>query len=129
LETPFLAAKEVAPLCRELASACDKALQAGTLLQSIADLACLRAILAGAPDAWDDDCRAKMGETLAQPEMLDRFIWYCFGEAEPDVAAAGAADLLPDRAALHARVVERLKETDALPDQIHRAYQIAESKL
>jgi len=26
-------------------------------------------------------------------------------------------------------VVERLKETDALPDQIHRAYQIAESKL
>jgi hypothetical protein len=129
LVTPFLAAKEVAPLCNELASACSTALQAGTLLQSIADLACLRAILAGAPDAWDDGCREKMGETLAQPEMLDRFVWYCFGEAEPDVAAAGAAALMPDREALRARVVERLKETDALPDQIHRAYQIAETKL
>jgi hypothetical protein len=129
LVTPFLAAKEVAPLCNELASACSTALQAGTLLQSIADLACLRAILAGAPDAWDDGCREKMGETMAQPEMLDRFVWYCFGEAEPDVAAAGAAALMPDREALRARVVERLKETDALPDQIHRAYQIAETKL
>jgi hypothetical protein len=53
-------------LCNELASACSTALQAGTLLQSIADLACLRAILAGAPDAWDDDCRKKLDETLAQ---------------------------------------------------------------
>ncbi len=127
--TPFLAAKEVAPLCNELASACSTALQAGTLLQSIADLACLRAILAGAPDAWDDDCRKKMTETLAQPEMLDRFVWYCFGEAEPDVAVAGAAALVPDRKALRTRVIERLRETDALPDQIRRAYQIAESKL
>ena len=99
------------------------------MLQSIADLACLRAILAGAPEAWDDDCRLKLDETLAQPEMLDRFIWYCFGEAEPDVAVAGAAALVPDPKSLRARVVERLKETDALPDHIRRAYQIAESKL
>ena len=81
------------------------------------------------PDAWDDDCRLKLCETLAQPEMLDRFIWYCFGEAEPDVAVAGTAALVPDPKALRARVVGRLKETDSLPDQIHRAYQIAESKL
>jgi hypothetical protein len=126
---PFLAGKEVAPLCNELASACGKALQAGPLLQSIADLACLRAILAGAPDAWDDDCRLKLYETLDQPEMLDRFVWYCFGDAEADVAVAGAAALVPDRKALRARVVERLKDTESLPDQIHRAYQIAESKL
>ena len=127
--TPFLAAKDVAPLCKELAMACAAALHAGTLLESIADLACLRAILAGAPDAWGDDCREKMGETLAQPEMFDRFVWYCFGEAEPDVAVAGAAALVPDRKALRARVAERLRETDSLPDQIRHAYQIAESKL
>jgi hypothetical protein len=48
---------------------------------------------------------------------------------EPDIAVTGAAALVPDRKALRARVVERLKETDALPDQIRRAYQIAESKL
>jgi hypothetical protein len=126
---PFLAAKDVAPLCKELASACSAALHAGTLIQSIADLACLRAILAGAPDAWDDDCRQKIGETLAQPELLDRFIWYCFGEADPDVAAVGAGALVADRKALRARVVERLKQTDALPEQIHRAYQTVESKL
>ena len=127
--TPFLAPKDVAPLCTELARACGAALHAGTLLASIADLACLRAILRGAPDAWDDDCRQRLGETLAQPDLLDRFIWYCFGEAEPDVAAVGAAALVPDRKALRARVVERSKETDALPEQIHRAYQIGESKL
>ena len=57
--TPFLAAKAVAPLCNELASVCSTALQAGTLLQSIADLACLRAILAGAPDAWNHDGRRR----------------------------------------------------------------------
>jgi len=129
LVVPFLAPKDVAPLCNELASACGAALHGGTLLQSIADLACLRAILTGAPDAWDNDCRQKMGETLAQPELLDRFIWYCFGEAEPDVAAVGAAALVADRKELRARVTERLKETDALPEQIHRAYQTAESKL
>ena len=70
-----------------------------------------------------------MSETLAQPEMLDRFIWYCFGEAEPDVAVAGAIALVGDRKALGDRVVERLKETEGLPEQVHRAYQIAESKL
>jgi hypothetical protein len=37
--------------------------------------------------------------------------------------------LVPDRKALRARVVERLKETGTLPDQIRRAYEIAESKL
>jgi hypothetical protein len=126
---PFLATKDVAPLCKELASACSAALHAGTLVQSIADLACLRAILAGAPDAWDDDCRQKICETLAQPELLDRFIWYCFGEADPDVAAVGAGALVADRKALRARMVERLKAADSLPEQIRRAYQSAETKL
>jgi len=127
--TPFLAAKDVAPLCKELARACAAALHAGTLLESIADLACLRAILRGAPDAWDDDCRQKMGETLAQPELLDRFTWYCFGEADSDLAHLKASVLVADRDALRDRVVERLKEADSLPEQIRRAYQIAETKL
>jgi hypothetical protein len=127
--TPFLAAKDVAPLCKELASACGAALRAGTLLESIADLACLRAILAGAPDAWDDDCRQKLGEALAQPELLDRFTWYCFGEADSDLGHLKASVLVADRDALRDRVVERLKEADSLPEQIRRAYQIAETKL
>jgi hypothetical protein len=127
--TPFLAAKDVAPLCKELARACGAALHAGTLLESIADLACLRAILSGAPDAWDDDCRQKMSETLAQPELLDRFTWYCFGEADPEVANLKAAVLVADRDALRDRVVARLKEADSLPEQIRLAYQIAETKL
>jgi energy-coupling factor transporter ATP-binding protein EcfA2 len=126
---PFLAAKDVAPLCTELGSACRSALHAGTLLGSIADLACLRAILTGAPDAWDDECRQKMDETLTQPEMLDRFIWYCFGDADPDDAHRKAAALVADHRALRDRVVDRLKEADTLPEQIRRAYQIAESKL
>jgi KAP family P-loop domain len=129
LVTPFLAGKDVAPLCNELASACRAALQAGTLLGSIADLACLRAILAGAPDAWDDDCRQRMGDTLAQPEMLDRFIWYCFGEADADDAHPEAAALVAGGKALRIRVVERLKEAAEMPEQISRAYQIAETKL
>jgi hypothetical protein len=129
LVVPFLATKDVAPLCNELASACSTALQAGTLLQSIADLACLRAILAGAPDAWNDDCRQKLDETLAQPEMLDRFIWYSFDAADSDVAHPHAAALVADRTALRERVAERLKEADSLPEQIRRAYQIAETKL
>jgi hypothetical protein len=126
---PFLATKDVAPLCNELASACRTALQAGTLLGSIADLACLRAILRGAPDAWDDDCRQKLGETLAQPEMLDRFIWCSFDAADSDVAHLHAAALVADRTALRERVVERLKEAVEMPEQIRQAYQIAETKL
>jgi len=129
LVVPFLATKDVAPLCNELASACRAALQAGTLLGSIADLACLRAILRGAPDAWDDDCRQKLGETLAQPEMLDRFIWYSFEAADSDVAHLHAATLVADRTALREHVVERLKEAAEMPEQIRQAYQIAEAKL
>jgi len=129
LVVPFLATKDVAPLCKELATACGAALQAGTLLQSIADLACLRAILRGAPEAWDDDCRQRLGETLAQPEMLDRFTWYCFGEVDPEVADLKAAVLVADRDALRDRVVARLKEAASLPEQIRRAYQTAETKL
>jgi hypothetical protein len=127
--TPFLPTKDVAPLCNELANACSSALKAGTLLGSIADLACLRAILRGAPDAWDDDCRKTMDQALNQLESLDRFIWYCYGEEGPEVVYVTAADLVADRDALRARVVERLKETDSLPEQIRRAYQIAETKL
>ena len=127
--TPFLAEKDVGPLCNELATACRAALYAGTFLDSIADMACLRAILRGAPDGWSDDCRKKMDETLAQPELLDRFIWYCFGEAEPDVALVGAAALVADFDVLRDRVAERLKEAAALPEWIGRAYRIAATKL
>jgi energy-coupling factor transporter ATP-binding protein EcfA2 len=126
---PFLADKDVAPLCNELASACRAALHAGTLLDSIADLACLRAVLLGAPECWDDDCRQKMDETLAQPELLDRYVWYCFGVAEPEAAVVVAATLAADRAMLRDRVTERLKETAVLPEQIGRAYRIAMTKL
>jgi hypothetical protein len=92
-------------------------------------MACLRAILRGAPDSWDDGCRQKMDETLAQPALLDRFIWYWFGGAEPDVAAVDPAALIPDRKALRARVAGRLDEASSLPEQIRRAYEIAQTKL
>ena len=126
---PFLSQREIAPLCNELASACIKALHAGTLFDSIADMACLRAILRGAPDSWDDNCREKMDETLAEPERLDRFVWYCFGETEPEVAASQAAALVTDRKALRANVLARLNGTSELPDQLRQTYRIAESKL
>jgi hypothetical protein len=127
--TPFLSQRDIAPLCNELASACSTALNNGTLFDSIADMACLRAILRGAPDSWDDNCRGKMDETLAQPERLDRFIWYCFGEAEPDVASVQAAALVANRQALRASVAARVKDASELPDQIRLAHKIAESKL
>ena len=126
---PFLMAKDIAPLCNELAGACRAALHAGTLLETIADMACLRAILRGAPDIWDDECRRKMDEALAPPAQLDRFIWYCFGAAEPDAAAAQAAALVSDRNALRAAVAERLKDTSDMPDQIRHAHLIAATKL
>jgi KAP family P-loop domain len=125
----FVAEKDVAPLCKELASACRTALQSGVLLDSIADMACLRAILRGAPDGWDDDCRQKMDEMLAQPGLLDRFIWYGFGDPAPDVTYFEPAGLVADRKALRARVVGRSKDAPSLPQQIRRAYQIAETKL
>ncbi len=126
---PFLMAKDIAPLCNELAGACRAALHAGTLLETIADIACLRAILRGAPDIWDDDCRRKMDETLTRPELLDRFIWYCFSATEPDAAAAQAAALVADRDALRTAVVERLKDAVEMPEQIRHAHQIAAAKL
>ena len=126
---PFLAAKDIAPLCNELGSACRAALHAGTLLETIADMACLRAILRSAPDIWDDDCRRKMDETLTRPELFDRFIWYCFDAAEPDAASAQASALVADRNALRAAVAERLKEASEMPDQVQRRFKIAESKL
>ena len=126
---PFLAEKDVAPLCNELASACRAALHAGTLLDGIPDLACLRAVLRGAPHGWEDDCRQKLNETLARPELLDRFVWYCFGETELDVAHLHAAALVADREALRAGIVARLKEAAELPEQIRQAHQIAETKL
>ncbi len=126
---PFLMAKDIAPLCNELAGACRAALHAGTLLETIADIACLRAILRGAPDIWDDDCRRKMNETLTRPELLDRFIWYCFDAAEPDAALAQALALVVDRDALRAAVVERLKDTAEMPEQVRHAHEIAAAKL
>jgi hypothetical protein len=127
--TPFLTARDIAPLCNELASACRASLHAGTLLDSIADIACLRAILRGAPNGWPDDCRQKMDETLAQPELLDRFIWYCYGEVEAGIANAAAAALVADRDALRTGVAARLNDPASMPEQIRRAYQIAETKL
>ena len=126
---PFLMAKDIAPLCNELAGACRAALHAGTLLETIADMACLRAILRGAPDIWDDDCRRKMDETLTRPELLDRVIWYCFGATEPDAASAQAGALVADRNALRAAVVQRLKDAPEMPDQIQRSFKIAETRL
>jgi hypothetical protein len=125
----FVAEKDVAPLCGELAIACRAALLAGKLIDGIADLACLRAVLRGAPDGWDEESRHKLDEAVAQPELLDRFVWYCFGETEADVALIHAAALVADRAALRERVVARLREAAELPEQIRRAHQIAESKL
>ena len=61
--------------------------------------------------------------------MLDRFIWYSFDAADSDVAHLHAAALVADRDALRDRVVERLKETAELPEQVRRAYQSAETKL
>jgi hypothetical protein len=121
--------KGVARLCAQLADAGRAALHADKLLDGIADLACLGAVLRGAPDGWDEDCRHKLDETLAQPELLDRFVWYCFGETEADVALIHAPALVADRAALRERVVARLREAAELPEQIRRAHQIAESKL
>jgi hypothetical protein len=92
-------------------------------------MACLRAILRGAPDIWDDDCRRKMDETLTLPELFDRFIWYCFDAAEPDAASAQASALVADRNALRAAVAERLKEASEMPDQVQRRFKIAESRL
>jgi hypothetical protein len=70
-----------------------------------------------------------MDETLVQPGRLDRFIWYCFGDAEPEAARAAATALVADRSALCAAVTARLKDADPLPDPIRRSYEIAESKL
>jgi len=126
---PFLAQRDIAPLCNELASATSTALRADMLLDSIPDMACLRAMLRGAPDAWDDDCRQEMDKALAHPERLDRFIWDCFGEAEPDVASVQAAALVANREALRTAVVARSKEASEMPDQIRQAHQIAQSKL
>jgi hypothetical protein len=61
--------------------------------------------------------------------MLDRFVWYCFGEADADVAYPKAGALVADPDALRERVVERLKGASEMPEQIRRAYQIAETKL
>jgi KAP family P-loop domain len=127
--TPFLARNEAALVCKELAAACRTALYGDTLIEGIVDLACLRAVLRGAPEAWDDECRRRMDETLASPERLDRFIWYCFGEAEPEAARVAATALVADRGALRAAVVERLHDTDPMPEPIRRSYQIAETKL
>ena len=70
-----------------------------------------------------------MDETLTRPELLDRFIWYCFEGAKPDAAAAQALALVADRDALRAAVVERLKDASDIPDQIRHAYEIAAAKL
>ena len=126
---PFLARDDVAPMCKELAHACLGALYADTLIDSIADLACLRATLRGAPELWDDTCARRMAETLGQPGRLDRFIWYCFGEAEAEAACSAAAALLGDRRALRALISERLKGTESVPEPVRLCYQIAETSL
>ena len=71
----------------------------------------------------------KMDQTLTRPELLDRFIWYCFDAAEPDAALAQALALVVDRDALRAAVVERLKDTAEMPEQVRHAHEIAAAKL
>src|SRR5439155_13743382 len=85
---PFLMAKDIAPLCNELAGACRAALHAGTLLETIDDIDCLRAILRGAPDIWGVDCRRKMNETLTILALLVCNFRLCFDSAAPDGAIA-----------------------------------------
>jgi energy-coupling factor transporter ATP-binding protein EcfA2 len=126
---PFLAKDDVALICKELARACLGALYADTLIDSIADIACLRAVLRGAPELWDDACARKMQETLRQPERLDRFVWYCFGETEAEAACSAAAALLGDHRALRALISERLKDTESMPEPIRLCYQVAETSL
>ena len=129
LVAPFLAKDDIALMCKELARACLGALYADTLIDSIADMACLRAVLRGAPELWDDACTRRMAETLRQPGRLDRFIWYCFGETEAEAACSAAAALLGDGQALRALISERLKDTASMAEAIRLCYQIAETNL
>jgi energy-coupling factor transporter ATP-binding protein EcfA2 len=126
---PFLAKDDIALICKELARACREALNADMLIDTIADMACLRAVLRGAPELWDDVCTRRMAEMLRQPGRLDRFIWYCFGETEAEAACSAAVALLGDRHALRALISERLKDTESIPEPIRRCYQIADTSL
>jgi energy-coupling factor transporter ATP-binding protein EcfA2 len=126
---PFLAKDDITLMCKELARACRGALDADTLIDSIADIACLRAVLRGAPEIWDDACASRMAEMLKQPARLDRFIWYCFGETEAEAAFSAAAALLGDQRALRALISERLKHTESMPEAIRLYYQIAQTNL
>jgi hypothetical protein len=103
----FIEQEHLGTLCAELAAACRAALERGTLLESIADLACLRAVLRSSGDAWDDDCRQKFDELLDRPTQLDRFTWYCYGEEEPGNLYVGR--LVGDRGLFRARLIDRLK--------------------
>jgi hypothetical protein len=127
--TPFLAKDHVALMCKELAGACRSGLDADRLIDSIADMACLRAVLRGAPELWDDACGRRMQEALRQPGRLDRFIWYCFGETEAEAACSAAAALLGDRRALRALISERLNDSSPMPEAVQRSYQVAEASL
>lgn len=126
---PFLAKDDIAVMCKELARACREALNADTLIDTIADMACLRAVLRGAPELWDDACTRRMAKTLTQPGRLDRFIWYCFGETEAEAACSVAVALLGDRHALRALISQRLIDTEPMPEPIRLCYQIAEASL
>ncbi len=127
--SPFLDRNDVVLMCKELAAACRAALHSDALINSIADMACLRAVLRGAPEAWDDESRRRMDETLAQPGRLDRFIWYCFGETDPEAGRIAATALAADRSALRVAVIERLKDATPMPEPIRRSYRIAEASL
>jgi hypothetical protein len=124
---PFLEEEDFTLICDELGAASHATLRSGRLIDSIADLACLRAVILGSR-RWDVDCRRRMDELLTEPELLDRFIWYCFGEGEPGTRYV--MPLTANHKALHARVKERLAEHSGLmPEQIQAAYARAEMPL
>jgi hypothetical protein len=124
---PFIDEENLVPLCAELAASCRAALFQGRLIDSIADLACLRAVLTGSKDGWDDNCRQKLDELLDQPAQLDRFVWYCYGEEEPGIG--NVRWLIADRQLLRTRVNQRLESrASAMPEQVRSAYINARSR-
>lgn len=125
----FLAKDDVAVMCKELAGACRNALNENGLIDSLADMACLRAVVRGAPELWDDACGRRMKQALSQAGRLDRFIWYCFGETEAEAACSAAAALLGDRRALRALISERLSDRASVPEPLRLCYQVAETAL
>jgi hypothetical protein len=125
---PFVEQEDILLLCAELSTACQTALDRGTLLDSIPDLACLRVALDYSGKLWDDEnIRQKFDELLCQPAQLDRFVWYCYGDEEPGIAYVRR--LVADYKSFLTRVGIRLQGSGSeLPRQIGSAYENASSR-